>query len=248
MVLPPHTLSDAMLNTVRTATHALAKALKVIGLMNVQFANQGRRIVRAGGQSARLPHRAVCRQGPSAYRSPAGRQGHDGAQAEGPRLHARALPAPLVRQGGRVSPSCASPAPPSRSARKCAPPARSWAWTTTWASPSPRRRRPVNALPLSGNVFLSVKDADKAQAVDLGRQLEALGFTIYSTSGTAREPEEAGVNVQLLAKIDEGRPTVIDLIKNGQLQMIFNTPSGMIPRKDENKDPVGRLRPQHLPQ
>jgi carbamoyl-phosphate synthase large subunit len=93
----------------------------------------------------------------------------------------------------------------------------------------------VNALPLSGNVFLSVKDADKSQAVDLGRQLEALGFTIYSTSGTARSLKENGINVQLLAKIDEGRPTVIDLIKNGQLQMIFNTPSGMIPRKDENK-------------
>ena len=90
-------------------------------------------------------------------------------------------------------------------------------------------------LPLSGNVFLSVKDADKLRAVDLGRQLEALGFTIYSTSGTARSLRENGINVQLLSKIDEGRPTVIDMLKNGQIQMIFNTPSGMIPRKDENK-------------
>ena len=93
----------------------------------------------------------------------------------------------------------------------------------------------VNALPTSGNVFLSVKDADKRDAVDIGRQLETLGFTIYSTRGTARSLREGGVAVNVLAKIDEGRPTVIDLIKNGQLQMIINTPSGMIPRKDENK-------------
>jgi carbamoyl-phosphate synthase large subunit len=90
-------------------------------------------------------------------------------------------------------------------------------------------------LPLSGNVFLSVKDADKPRAVELGRQLEALGFTIYSTRGTAQSLKEHGVTVQLLAKIDEGRPTVIDMIKNGQIQMILNTPGGMTPRKDENK-------------
>jgi carbamoyl-phosphate synthase large subunit len=58
---------------------------------------------------------------------------------------------------------------------------------------------------------------------------------VRTTSGTARSLRENGVNVQLVAKIDEGRPTVIDLLKNGQLQMIFNTPSGMIPRKDENR-------------
>jgi carbamoyl-phosphate synthase large subunit len=93
----------------------------------------------------------------------------------------------------------------------------------------------VNALPTSGNVFLSVKDADKPQAVELGRELEALGFTLFSTHGTAQSLRAHGIKVQVLFKIDEGRPTVIDMIKNGQIQMIFNTPSGMIPRKDENK-------------
>jgi carbamoyl-phosphate synthase large subunit len=90
-------------------------------------------------------------------------------------------------------------------------------------------------LPLAGNVFLSVKDADKPRAVDLGRQLAALGFTLYSTRGTAQSLRDQGVAVQLLAKIDEGRPTIIDMVKNGQIQMIINTPSGMTPRKDENK-------------
>ncbi|RME73073.1 MAG: carbamoyl phosphate synthase large subunit, partial [Verrucomicrobia bacterium] len=90
------------------------------------------------------------------------------------------------------------------------------------------------ALPTSGNVFLSVKDADKPRAVDIARQLEALGFSIYSTSGTAKLLAENGVNVNRLFKLSEGRPTVVDMIKNDEIQMIINTPSGMVPRRDEN--------------
>jgi len=90
-------------------------------------------------------------------------------------------------------------------------------------------------LPTKGNVFLSVKDADKQRAVELARELSTLGFEIYSTSGTAKHLAESGVKVNKLSKIDEGRPTAIDMIKNGQIQLIINTPSGMIPRKDENK-------------
>jgi carbamoyl-phosphate synthase large subunit len=89
-------------------------------------------------------------------------------------------------------------------------------------------------LPTKGNVFLSVKTADKARAVDLGRRLDAMGFSIYSTSGTAQTLSDNGVPVKRLAKINEGRPTAVDLIKNGQIQFIINTPSGMIPRRDEN--------------
>jgi carbamoyl-phosphate synthase large subunit len=90
------------------------------------------------------------------------------------------------------------------------------------------------SLPTEGNVFLSVKDADKPLAVDLARQLEALGFKLFSTSGTADTLQENGVAVTRLFKLDEGRPTVVDMIKNDEIQMIINTPSGMVPRRDEN--------------
>jgi len=91
------------------------------------------------------------------------------------------------------------------------------------------------ALPTAGNAFLSVKDRDKAGAVAVARDLASLGFTIYSTSGTAVALEAAGVKVTKLGKISEGaRPNVLDLLKNGQLQMIVNTAAGMLPRKDEN--------------
>ena len=65
--------------------------------------------------------------------------------------------------------------------------------------------------------------------------LSELGLEIFSTSGTAQHLASSGVKVNKLAKLDEGRPTAIDMIKNGQIQLVINTPSGMIPRKDENK-------------
>jgi carbamoyl-phosphate synthase large subunit len=89
-------------------------------------------------------------------------------------------------------------------------------------------------LPTQGTVFLSVKDADKARAIEIARALEALGFTLCSTSGTARTLVDAGLKVKQIAKITEGRPNAVDLIKNGQIQMVINTPGGMIPRRDEN--------------
>jgi carbamoyl-phosphate synthase large subunit len=91
------------------------------------------------------------------------------------------------------------------------------------------------ALPVAGSAFLSVKDRDKDGAVAVARDLAALGFNIFSTSGTAAAIEAAGVKVTKLGKISEGaRPNALDLLKNGQLQMIVNTAAGMLPRKDEN--------------
>jgi len=61
-----------------------------------------------------------------------------------------------------------------------------------------------------------------------------MGFTIVSTSGTAKTLTDSGVAVRRIAKISEGRPNAVDMIKNGQIQLVINTPSGLIPRRDEN--------------
>jgi carbamoyl-phosphate synthase large subunit len=61
-----------------------------------------------------------------------------------------------------------------------------------------------------------------------------MGFTIYSTSGTAKTLADSGVAVKRIAKISEGRPNAVDMIKNGQIQLVINTPGGLIPRRDEN--------------
>ena len=89
-------------------------------------------------------------------------------------------------------------------------------------------------LPLSGKVFLSVKDADKPGAIALAKDFEKLGFSIVATGGTARLLQQNGLKVQFVNKLMEGRPNCVDMIKNGEIQMVINTPKGMIPRHDEN--------------
>ena len=88
-------------------------------------------------------------------------------------------------------------------------------------------------LPEKGNLFVSVKDSDKPALVPLAKELVELGFNLYATAGTANAIAAAGVPVRHLFKISEGRPHVLDLLKNGDIDLIINTPSGKTPRKDE---------------
>jgi carbamoyl-phosphate synthase large subunit len=81
-------------------------------------------------------------------------------------------------------------------------------------------------LPLAGTVFISVKDADKPFAVDSARALKAMGFEILATRGTLKALEAAGLEVKLVNKVLEGRPHVVDAIKNGEVQLVFNTTEG----------------------
>jgi len=90
-------------------------------------------------------------------------------------------------------------------------------------------------LPKSGNLFISVKDSDKGAAAGLAAGFAALGFKIYATVGTANALAANGVEVTTLFKLTEGRPHVLDMIKNGQIHFIINTPSGKTPRQDEIK-------------
>ncbi len=88
-------------------------------------------------------------------------------------------------------------------------------------------------LPTKGNVFISVRDADKPAIIDLALGLQAQGFWVYSTSGTASALEAAGVPVVRLFKLNEGRPNVLDMLKNDDVSLIINTPSGPVARQDE---------------
>jgi carbamoylphosphate synthase large subunit/REP element-mobilizing transposase RayT len=89
------------------------------------------------------------------------------------------------------------------------------------------------ALPKRGRVFVSVKDADKEAIIPVAREFLNLGFEIVSTSGTAQALTEAKIKVTKVFKIHEGRPNVLDRIKNGDINFIINTPSGKIPREHE---------------
>ena len=88
-------------------------------------------------------------------------------------------------------------------------------------------------LPKDGRVFISVKDADKEAIIPVAREFLKLGFEIVSTSGTAEALINAKIKVTKVFKIHEGRPNVLDRIKNGDIHFIINTPSGKIPREHE---------------
>jgi carbamoyl-phosphate synthase large subunit len=234
MVMPPHTLSPDMLNTVRKATHALARELHVVGLMNVQFAIKEKQLY-------------VLEVNPRASRTVP--------------FVAKAIGVPLAKLAAKVMTGAKLKdlgftrelTPKHWCVKEAVFPFVRFPGATIALGPEMRSTGEVMGLdadlgiafakaqaaakpglPTKGNVFLSVKEADKPRAVDIARRLEALGFALYSTSGTAKTLTENGIAVKRLAKINEGRPNAVDLIKNGQIQMVINTPAGMIPRRDEN--------------
>jgi len=88
-------------------------------------------------------------------------------------------------------------------------------------------------VPCRGNVFISVRDKDKMAVIFIAKKLRDLGFCVYATSGTAAVLEKNGIPVKVLPKIGEGRPNILDLMKDSKIQLVINTPSGRIPRQDE---------------
>ncbi len=235
MAMPPHTLDEAMIDQVRQASYALAEALNVVGLMNIQFAIKDNELY-------------VLEVNPRASRTIPFVSKAIGVPLA--KLAAKIMTGKTLQELGFTEEKtprhwCIKEAvfPFARfpgSTIRLGPEMRSTgevmgldmdfgiAYAKTQAAAKP-------SLPLKGNVFLSVKDSDKSKAVELARSLVDLGFQIYSTSGSAKYFAEHGIETQKLFRIAEGRPNVLDLIKNGEIQMIINTPSGMIPRKDENR-------------
>jgi carbamoyl-phosphate synthase large subunit len=234
MVMPPHTLGKEMLAEVRAATHALARELKVIGLMNVQFAIKDGQLY-------------VLEVNPRASRTVP--------------FVAKAIGTPLAKLAAKVMAGkklselglTHEVVPRHWSVKEAVFPFVRFPGATIALGPEMRSTGEVMGLdedlgiafakaqaaakpglPKSGNVFLSVKDADKPHAVQMGRALVDMGFTVYSTSGTAKMLADSGVAVKRIAKISEGRPNAVDMIKNGQIQLVINTPGGLIPRRDEN--------------
>jgi carbamoyl-phosphate synthase large subunit len=234
MVMPPHTLSKEMLASVRTATYALAKALKVVGLMNVQFAIKDHQLY-------------VLEVNPRASRTVP--------------FVAKAIGVPLAKLAARVMAGAKLTElgftqeiqPRHWCVKEAVFPFNRFPGAAIVLSPEMRSTGEVMgmdddlgiafaktqmaakpALPLKGKVFISVKDADKPHVVGLARDFAELGFSICSTTSTSKLLQSHGIVVQSVFKLNEGRPNCVDMIKNGEVQLVVNTPRGMIPRNDEN--------------
>ena len=236
MVIPPHTLTENILKEVREATFALAKELKVVGLMNVQYAIKKGELflIEVNPRASRtIPFISKVIGVPlakMAARVMAGEKLKDlgfTKQIIPDYIAVKESVFPFVRFLGSqimLTPEMRSTGEVMGLADDLG---MAFAKSQMAAQPG---------LPTSGNIFLSVKDHDKEAAAEIAKKFIDFGFKIYSTAGTAGFLKDRGIPVTKTYKLSEGaRPNVLDMVKNGEIQIIINTPSGMNPRIDENK-------------
>ena len=133
----------------------------------------------------------------------------------------------MSRSRKRSSRSPAFPTSTRCSGRRCARPARRWASTATTPSPSPRASSaPAPRSPWRAPSSSRSRTATRAEIVDAARRLSAIGFKLIATSGTQRFLAAEGIACGRINKVLEGRPHIVDAIKNGEVQLVFNTTEG----------------------
>jgi carbamoyl-phosphate synthase large subunit len=225
--IPPYTLHPAVLDEIRRQTVALAKALDVVGLMNAQFAVQG------SGPDATV---YVLEVNPRASRTVPFVSKACGVPYA--KVAARCMAGKKLAEQGVTE----ELVPPYFSVKEVVFPFNKFPGVDPILGPEMKSTGEVMGigrtfaeafyksqlaagvvLPRSGKVFLSVKPSDRPAAVAVGRRLHDLGFTIVATRGTARTLEAAGIPVQVVNKVNEGRPHIVDMIKNGEIALVINT-------------------------
>jgi carbamoyl-phosphate synthase large subunit len=235
MVLPPHTLSEKVIATIREYTHAMAKELKVVGLMNVQYAVKGETVY-------------VLEVNPRASRTVPFVSKAIGVPLA--KMAARVMAGKTLKELGLTEESW----PKYWAVKESVFPFNRFHGQDILLSPEMRSTGEVmgldadlgiayaksqmaaNApLPTSGKVFISVSDMHKTHVAGVARQFADLGFELLATNGTAAVLETAGLTVQRIHKLQEGRPNAVDFLKNKEIQLVINTPAGQTPRADEVK-------------
>ena len=223
--LPPRSLSKATLDALERQTKNLAKALGVIGLMNVQYALKDGEIYvlevnpRAsrtvpfvakvmGKPIAKIAARVMAGEPLASFDLPGGELDHVGVKES---------VFPFARFPGVDTVL----GPEMRSTGEVIGLDRSFAAAFAKSQLGAGARAPKG-----GNVFVSVRDADKERVVETIRLLTSLGFHAQATGGTARFLTERGIPTQKINKVSEGRPHIVDAIKNGSIQLVFNTTEG----------------------
>jgi carbamoyl-phosphate synthase large subunit len=235
MVLPPHTLSPTVVETMRQYTHAMARELRVIGLMNVQYAVKGETVF-------------VLEVNPRASRTVPFVSKSIGVPLA--KLAAKVMAGKKLADLGFTKEIWTR----YWAVKESVFPFNRFHGQDILLSPEMRSTGEVMgldmdlgiayaksqmaagaSLPLGGRVFISVSDAHKKEVAAIARQFADLGFEIVSTSGTAKILTEAGLKVSRVFKLSEGRPNALDLLKNREIQLVINTPAGQSPRADEIK-------------
>ncbi|MEC8988139.1 MAG: carbamoyl-phosphate synthase large subunit [Verrucomicrobiota bacterium] len=235
MVLPPHTLSSELMETMRRYTDAMARELKVTGLMNVQYAIKDGTVY-------------VLEVNPRASRTVPFVSKAIGKPLA--KLAAKLMIGQTLKELGFTE----EIKPGYWAVKESVFPFNRFPGQDILLSPEMKSTGEVmgldadlgtayaksqmasgGSLPLEGRVFISVSDAHKAEVTDLAKRFAELGFKLISTTGTAAVLTEAGLEVESVPKLAEGRPNTLDLLKNNEIQLVINTPSGQAPRADEIK-------------
>jgi carbamoyl-phosphate synthase large subunit len=239
--IPPYSLPGPVIQEIREATIAMARHLRVVGLMNVQFAikkEEGRPVV------------YVLEVNPRASRTVP--------------FVAKATGVPVAKMAAKVMAGMKlpelglvrEPIPAHVSVKESVFPFRKFAGVDIVLGPEMKSTGEVmgiserfsiafaksqlaagTVLPTEGKIFLSVSRRHKEHVVDLARRLVALGHEIVATDGTGARLIEDGLAVTIVKKIAEGRPNLLDFMNDGQIKLVLNTPSGKGARTDE-----GRIR------
>ncbi len=220
--LPPYSLGQDMIDRLKEQTVQLAKALDVVGLMNVQFAIKGDVIylIEVNPRASRtVPFVAKATGNPIAKigaRIMAGEKLSDFKINEGPFKHIAVKEA--VLPFNRFPGVDTLLGPEMRSTGEV------MGLDTDFGRAFAKAQMAAgHDLPQSGKIFMSVKNYDKPAAVQLARDAIELGFVIVATHGTAEALEKEGLDVTPVNKVQEGRPHIVDMMKNGDINLVFNT-------------------------
>ncbi len=235
MVLPTFTLSQELLAKIRDAAYKMAKELNILGLMNIQFAIKDDRVY-------------VLEVNPRASRTVPFVSKVIGVQLA--KLATKIMLGKKLKDLGFTEEII----PEHVAVKESVFPFNRFPGVDVILGPEMKSTGEVMGLdkdfarafiksqlaagqnlPRKGNVFISVRDRDKRAIVFIAKKLHDLGFHLLATAGTAAALEKNDIPVKVLPKVAEGRPNVIDLMKDGKIQMVINTPSGRIPRQDEIK-------------
>ncbi len=230
--IPPYTLSSVIVDTIKVQTKSLAKELNVIGLMNVQFAVKGEDVY-------------VLEVNPRASRTIP--------------YVSKAIGVPLIKLAAKIMTGdtlkgfgMTKEVQISHVAVKEAVfPFDKFIGVDVILGPEMKSTGEVmgidedfglayaksqmssnNRIPTSGTIFISVKDQDKSRVLEIARRLKNLNFRLIATRGTAYYLADKGIAVEIINKVAEGRPHILDLIKNGKVDFIINTPGGVQAQKD----------------
>ena len=233
--LPPYSLSAEMIEEIKRATIVLSEALEVRGLMNIQFAVKDDRLY-------------VLEVNPRASRTVPFVSKATGISLA--RVAAKVMTGKTLSELGVTE----EVVPEHTSVKESVFPFNRFAGVDIILGPEMRSTGEVmgidesfalafaksqlaagNDLPREGRVFISMASAHKSSMIEPARRVSAMGFELVATSGTAEVLREAGVEVETIKKLAQGRPNLLDYLANGDIQFIFNTPSGKGARTDEGK-------------